>query len=314
MNNVLVTGGQGYVGSSLVPALLSKGYKVTSLDNGWFGNYLPPNKNLKIMQMDIRDISKSHLTGFDSVVHLAAISNDPLTELNPNISWEIGCLGTRTLLEASKNAGIKKFIYASSGSVYGVRHEPNVIETTELTPISLYNKVKIATERVVLSYSNEFKVNILRPATICGFSPRMRLDLAVNALTMSALTTGKIKLDGGSQIRPNIHIHDMCRAYLFFLENEIAESIINVGFENLSLLEIAKLVTSKIPSDISFSDSIDIRSYRLDSSKILALGFSPIKKISDAILELKEAYKNGLLVNKPEWHSTKFLSQNKILI
>lgn len=306
---ILVTGGQGFVGSKLVPQLLAEGHNVISVDIGWFGDYLPDHRNLIKIQSDVRDLTQKSLGNVDSIIHLAAIANDPLSDLHPSLSWEIGCLGTNHLLNLCILNEVKHFIYASSGSVYGLNNEMQVTENSNLVPISLYNKVKMVTERLVLSYAKLMKVTLVRPATICGISPRMRLDLAVNALTMSALEKKEIHVDGGSQTRPNVHIDDVCDAYKFFLEDLAPAGVYNLGFENLTLKQLAELVNSRIPSKIIYNSNNDPRSYRLNSDKILSAGFKPKRTVVNAIEDIEEAYSKNLLKNLPNWHSTKFLAR-----
>jgi len=311
---ILITGGCGYVGSKLIPDLLAEGHNIINIDTQWFGNYLRKNKNLKNFKMNLSQINKLKLKKIDVVIHLASIANDPMAELDKNLSWETSALNTFKLLNFMKKVKAKRIIYASSGSVYGISKKPNVTENTDLKPISLYNKVKMITERVLMSYSKEFEIFIIRPATVCGYSPRMRLDVTVNALTFSALSKKKIKVFGGKQVRPNIHIDDMCSLYKFFLKlNKKYTGIYNAGFENKSILDIANIVKNKIPSKIKiYKDKSDPRSYRLNSSKLIRAGFKPKKTIKDAIIELKENYNNKKLVDKSNYHSLSWLK--KILL
>ncbi len=278
---ILVTGGCGYIGTILIKQLLKIGHKVISVDTQWFGNYLPKHKNLKNIKTDIKDIEKVSLKGVNTIIHLASISNDPMAEIDKNLSWETSVLGTELLIRHALKNKVKRIIYASSGSVYGIKKERKVNEKLSLKPISLYNKVKMCTERLILSYKKSIEVFILRPATVCGYSPRMRLDVAVNALTFSALKYKKIKVFGGSQIRPNVHIDDMVESYIFFINSKKnSEGIYNIGFENKSILNIAKDIRNKIATKIEVNKrSNDPRSYRLDSSKILKAGFKPKKKL-----------------------------------
>jgi nucleoside-diphosphate-sugar epimerase len=309
--NILVTGGCGYVGSVLIPKLLSNNNKVICIDTQWFGNYLKKHRNLKNLRLNIQDIEKIKLNNIEAVIHLASIANDPMSELDKNLSWETSSLGTLKLLELCKKYEVKRFIYASSGSVYGISKEKQVKENSKLNPISLYNKVKMITERTILSYSNFFEIFIIRPATICGFSPRMRLDLTVNALTFSALQNKKIIVHGGNQVRPNVHIDDICDVYIKFLKiNKRHQGIYNVGFENKSIIDIAKLVQSKIKSEIIIDkNNLDPRNYRLNSDKILDIGFIPKKNIKDAIMELKLLYEKNKIKNKSSYHSLSWLKK-----
>ena len=309
---ILVTGACGYKGTVLVPKLLRLGHKVTAIDTQWFGNFLKKHKNLEVIKGDIinTDIIDLHKT--DSIIHLASIANDPCSDLDPKLTWETSCLATMKLAKRAYESDVKQFIYASSGSVYGVSEEENVTETTKLDPISEYNKTKMCAERILLSYADKMCVQIVRPATVCGFSPRMRLDVAVNLLTMQALETGVINVLGGNQIRPNIHIDDITDLYIFFLENNNFAGIYNAGFENLSILDIAKMIQKKINSQIVVEKSNDPRSYRLNSNKLLNTGFRPKKNVADAINELCELYNLRKLVNNEYFHNLKWM-KNKIL-
>ncbi len=297
--NILVTGGCGYVGTLLVPRLLELGHRVTVADIMWFGNRLAPHPNLEVVAADIRAAESIPMEGVEAVIHLANVANDPCSELNSKLSWEVNVLATMLLVERAIRHGAKQFIYASSGSVYGVKTEPRVTEELSLVPISDYNKTKMISERVLLSYSDRIRVQCLRPATVCGYSPRMRLDLSVNMLTVQALANGRITVFGGDQTRPNIHIRDMVRVYLHFLEagGRLA-GVFNAGFENLSIMEIARRVTRHVPAEIAVSPSNDPRSYRLNSDKLLATGFRPESTVEDAIREMVAAYRAGRLKNE----------------
>ena len=240
---ILVTGGSGYKGAVLIPKLLKKGHKVINIDKQWFGLNLKNNKNLKNFRLDVLDIKDKHMKNVDAVIHLASIANDPMAELDKNLSWETSALGTKILMDLAIKHRVKRIIYASSGSVYGIKKERKVHEGLSLKPISLYNKVKMVTERLILSYKNKIDIFIIRPATVCGYSPRMRLDVTVNILTYSSIVKNKITVFGGKQIRPNIHIDDITDLYLFFLKcKKKLSGIYNAGFENSSINKIAKLV------------------------------------------------------------------------
>lgn len=308
---ILITGGCGYIGSNLVPYLLNKNHKIINLDTQWFGNYLPRHKNLKNIKLDISNIHKIDLKGVKCVIHLASVSNDPMAEIDKNLSWETSALNTMKLMEHIKKFKIKRIIYASSGSVYGINNKKKITEDTELNPISLYNKVKMVTERILLSYSKNIELFIIRPATVCGFSKRMRLDVSVNALTFSALHKKKITVFGGNQIRPNIHMDDMVRLYDFFLNaKKKYAGIYNAGFDNVSIINMAKLIKSEINCEIFINKEVtDPRNYRLDSTKLLKAGFKPQKSIIDAIKELSEFYKNKILKENPKSHSLKWLKK-----
>ena len=310
---ILVTGGSGYQGVKLIKKLIDRGYSVINIDNNFFGNYFFKDKKVKNFKLDINQIYKINLKGVFACIHLASIANDPMVDLDQSFSWETSALGTKVLMEHLKKHKVKKIIYASSGSVYGVKKNKKVTEKLSLEPLSTYNKVKMVTERVILSYKKHLKVIILRPATVCGYSPRMRLDLTVNMLTFHALKNKKIIVFGGEQKRPNVHIDDLIDAYIFFLNKNISSNIYNIGFENLSIIEIAKKISKTINSKIIIKKRLyDPRSYNLDSSKLLRIGFRPKKKIDNAIKELSELYKKKILKDKPNYHSIKWLKKNLI--
>jgi nucleoside-diphosphate-sugar epimerase len=303
---ILLTGGCGYIGTSLTRELLAQGHVVKVVDIQWFGNYVEPHPNLTIVQDDIRNASSWDLRGFDVVMHLANVANDPCSDLNSKLNWEVNALASMFLVERAIKDGVPQFIFASSGSVYGVKEEPEVTEDLDLVPISDYNKTKMVSERVLLSYQDRIHMQIVRPATVCGYSPRMRLDLSVNMLTMQALANGKITVFGGDQTRPNIHIKDMIRVYLHFLaKGKEVSGVYNAGFENISILQIAETVTQTIPAEIIVTPSNDPRSYRLSSKKLLATGFESSYRVADAIAELTEAYNAGRLRMEDRWFNIK---------
>jgi nucleoside-diphosphate-sugar epimerase len=306
---ILVTGGCGYKGHVLVPKLLAKGHQVIAFDIQWFGNYLVPHQNLTVVNGDVRHIETIPLEGVDCIIHLSSIANDPCGDLNPQLTWEVSALATMQLADQAKRLGIKHFIYASSGSVYGVKEELQVTEELELKPISEYNKTKMVAERVLLSYQEDMVVQIVRPATVCGYSPRMRLDVSVNLLTMQALSKGKITVFGGNQVRPNIHIDDITDLYLYLIDRPEITGVFNAGFENISILDIAKLVTKYIPVDIVVTESNDPRSYRVNSDRLLATGFRPKKKVEDAIQEVIEKYHAGILKDENRFHNLKWMQE-----
>ncbi|WP_413744849.1 NAD-dependent epimerase/dehydratase family protein [Synechococcus sp. MIT S9451] len=311
--NILVTGGCGYKGSVLVPALLSDGHTVTSFDTQWFGNHLNPHPSLTNLKGNILDLSELPLDGYDAIIHLANIANDPAVELNPTLSWEVNVLASQQLADRAVRAGVKHFMYASSGSVYGIKDEPNVTEELELVPISVYNKTKMVAERVFLSYSDVMNVHCIRPATVCGISPRMRLDVSVNMLTYQALANKKITVFGGAQTRPNIHIKDIVDVYRHFLLNpHLPSGCYNAGFENISILEISNLITNSIPAEVEVTPSNDPRSYRQDSSKLLNTGFQPRYSIKDAIEEIKIAFESGELRDRDEYYTIKQMKNLKL--
>lgn len=305
--NVFVTGACGYKGTVLVPKLLEKGHKVTAFDIQWFGNFLRPHPALTVVKGDIRNIEEVNLDGIDAIIHLSSVANDPCSDLNPQLTWEISCLATMQLADKAKRMGIKRMIYASSGSVYGVSDAPQVTEDLELFPISEYNKTKMCGERIMLSYKDDMVVQIVRPATVCGFSPRMRFDVAVNLLTMQALENGKITVLGGDQTRPNIHIDDITDLYIFLLDNPQHTGVYNAGFENISILDIARMVADHVGAEIEVKPSNDPRSYRVNSDRLLATGFKPKKTVDDAIKELVGLYRQGALKNDDRFHNLKWM-------
>src|SRR5262245_15921035 len=299
-NRVLVTGGAGYCGARLVPQLLDRGYKVTVYDIMFFGNSFLPrdNPNLQIIDGDVRDSAKfaARVAGHDAVVHLACISNDASFELDEELSTSINLNAFEPLVQASKKAGVKRFVYASSSSVYGVSDKPDVTEDHPLVPLTLYNKYKGMCEPILKKYTDTgFTGVIFRPATVCGYSPRQRLDLSVNILTNHAVNAGKITVFGGSQLRPNLHIQDYCDAVQLFLTapaDKIQNETFNVGYQNLSLMEIADLVrrvvSEEIPDrkkvEIVTTPTDDVRSYHINSDKIKrVLGYTPRHTIEDAV-------------------------------
>jgi nucleoside-diphosphate-sugar epimerase len=304
---LLVTGGCGFVGSALVPALLKAGHDVTVVDTMWFGNYLEPHPRLSVHTGNVTDTESVPMAGIEAVIHLANIANDPTVELSPVLSWEVNVLATMQLVERAIAHGVGQFIFASSGSVYGVKEEEQVTEELSLVPISAYNKTKMIAERVLLSYAGKLRVHCVRPATVCGLSTRMRLDLSVNMLTMQAVKNGRITVFGGAQVRPNIHLDDMVSVYLHFLTHDIPSGCYNAGFENLSLMTIAELVRSQVAAEVVVTGSNDPRSYRLNSDKLLATGFRPGKTVRDAIHEVADAITSGRLRDEERWYNIKWM-------
>ena len=305
--NILITGSCGFVGSSLVPYLLNKGHHIKSFDTEWFGKNLPDHSNLEHQKKDIRNLEYADFHGIDSIIHLANIANDPGVELNTDLSWEVNVLASQQLAELAAKANVKTFIYTSSGSVYGVKEEEQVTEELSLVPISIYNKTKMISERVLLSYSDRMKIINVRPATVCGWSPRMRLDVSVNMLTFQALQNKKITVFGGNQVRPNIHIQDMIRVYEHFITH--AENLdsgnYNAGFENMSIIAIANLIASIIPSEIVITESNDPRSYRQNSDKLLSTGFVNTFAVQYAIEEIIKKYRTGEIEDRDEYYTVK---------
>jgi nucleoside-diphosphate-sugar epimerase len=308
--NIFITGGCGYVGTVLTMTLLKDKHQITVLDTQWFGNFLDTHNNLKIIRGNVQDLSSISFKGIDCIIHLANIANDPGVELNQTLSWEVNALASQQLAEKAIKEKVKQIIYASSGSVYGIKDEKDVTEDLSLVPISAYNKTKMVSERVFYSYKDFIKIHCVRPATVCGYSPRMRLDLSVNLLTMQALTKKKINVFGGNQTRPNINIHDMVNVYKHFLKNrDIVSGFFNAGFENISILDIAKKVQKKIPAEIVVTSSNDPRSYRQNSDKLLATGFKQKYTVEYAIEELIKKFNCGDLTDKDIYYNLKIMKK-----
>jgi len=308
--NILITGGCGYTGSVLTEKLINLNHNVIVIDTQWFGNYLKINKNLKIIKMDIRDIQSINLKNIECVIHLANIANDPGVELNPLLSWEVNVLATQRLIDKAAKSGVKQFIYASSGSVYGIKKEKQVTEDLELIPISYYNKTKMVAERVVLSYKDKLAIHCIRPATVCGYSPRMRLDVTVNMFVKQAFDNKNITVFGGEQIRPNINIKDLINVYIHFLNNPNLDSgCYNAGFENLSIIEIANMISKKNSSKITVSKIKDKRSYRQNSDKLLATGFKKQFNIQEAIDDMYEKFTKKEIDDTDQCYTVKWMKK-----
>jgi len=311
--NILITGGCGYTGSVLVEKLLALDHKIIVVDIQWFGNYLKPNSNLKIIKKNISEIELVDLKKIDSIIHLANIANDPGVELNPILSWEVNVLATQRLIDKAAKSEVKQFIFASSGSVYGIKEEKEVTEDLELVPISYYNKTKMVAERIALSYKDKISIHCIRPATVCGYSPRMRLDVTVNMFVKQAFINKNITVFGGSQVRPNINIKDLTNVYIHFLNNMNLDSgFYNAGFENLSIMDIAKMVAKKIPSEITTSKTKDIRSYRQNSNKLLETGFTKKFDIMEAINSMHEKFLKNEIKDMDQCYTVKWMKKLKL--
>jgi len=319
MPKVLITGGAGYVGHVLTPRLLAAGHQVTVYDALFFGCRLPNDPNLRVVRGDIRDTAKlaALLEGQDAVLHLACISNDASFELDERLSQTINYDCFEPIVVAAKKAGVRRFVYCSSSSVYGVSNSPEVTEDHPLIPLTLYNKFKGMCEPLLWRHmADDFTAVVIRPATICGYSPRTRLDLSVNILTNHAVTKGTITVFGGSQMRPNLHIEDMVDAYQLMLtapHDKIHGETFNIGFENHSIADLASIVRRVVGEEIPERANVDIvttpsddnRSYHVNSDKIRrVLGFRPQRSIEDAVRDLSRAFRNHLLENSfdDDWY------------
>jgi nucleoside-diphosphate-sugar epimerase len=320
MKNIFITGGNGYVGAVLIPKLLDKGYTVTVLDLMIYGDdVLIEHPKLKKVKGDIRDqeLLKRIIPGHDVVIHLACISNDPSFELNPELGKSINLDAFEPLVQISKNSNVKRFIYASSSSVYGIKEVENVTEDLELEPLTDYSKFKAACEEILQTYNdNDFTIVTIRPATVCGYSRRLRLDLTVNILTNFAVNKGFIKVFGGEQKRPNIHIEDMTDLYIKMLEypkDKIANKIFNAGYENHKVIEIAEIIKDAVGKNVNVevTPSDDNRSYHISSEKIKnELGFVPKHTIKEAAIDIKNAFQQNLIPNSfedPKYFNVKLM-------
>lgn len=323
VREVLVTGGAGYVGSVLVPKLLAVGHRVKVLDLYIYGDEVldrvKDNANLVQIRGDIRDreLLEREVAGCDTVIHLACISNDPSFELDPELGKSINYDAFLDLVDISARAGVRNFIYASSSSVYGVKEEAEVTEDLSLEPLTDYSKYKaMCEEALVAAATDDFIVTVIRPSTVCGYSPRLRLDLTVNILTNHAINKGEITVFGGEQMRPNLHIEDMADLYVYLLElpkEKIHKKIWNAGYENYKVREIAEMVRKVIDQSISIKTvpTDDIRSYQVSSRKIAAdIGFVPKHSIEEAIRNLKNSFDEGRVpdpLTNPRYYNIKMM-------
>jgi nucleoside-diphosphate-sugar epimerase len=313
MKKIMIFGGGGYCASVLVPQLIDEGWDVTVFDTFWYGtSHFPKSDNLKLIKGDVRntDLVKESLNSHEYVLHLACISNDTSFALDENLSTSVNLESFEPLVKACKDNGVRRFVFASSSSVYGVSDSPDVTEEHELVPLTLYNKYKGMCEPLLLKHTDENFIGVVfRPATVCGYAPRQRLDLSVNILTNHAINKNKITVFGGDQLRPNLHIQDyvdLCKLLLTAPENKISNQIFNCGSQNMSIMDIAKIVKKVVEEiypengtvPIEITDSDDPRSYHINSDKIKnILGFVPKYKIEDAVRDLCEAFKANKLPN-----------------
>jgi nucleoside-diphosphate-sugar epimerase len=325
MKNILITGGAGYVGAVLTPKLLAKGYKVTVLDLMIYGeDVLPKHPQLQAVKGDIRDqeLLKRILPGHDAVIHLACISNDPSFELNPNLGKSINLDAFIPLVEISKASGVKRFIYASSSSVYGVKDAAAVTEEMSCEPLTDYSRFKAVCELLLSRYqSDDFTTVTIRPSTVCGYSPRQRLDVVVNIFANLAINKGEITVNGGDQKRPNIHIEDMTDLYVQLLEipsEKIAGKIYNAGYENHTVAQLAEMVREVVGPQVKLTTvpTNDPRSYHVSSEKIAKeLGFVAKHSIEEAVRDMKVAFEKGLLpdsLSDPRYFNVKLMQDNHL--
>jgi len=329
MEKLLITGGAGYVGTLLVPQLLEDGHEVTVYDTQYFGCHLKPHEKLTIIKDDIRnkDAFAKACQGIDIVFHLACISNDPSFELDEALSKSINYDCFEDLVTTAKAVGVKRFVYCSSSSVYGVSDSKDVTEDHPLVPLTLYNKFKGMCEPLLFKHQDDnFVCVTIRPATICGYSPRMRFDLSVNILTNHAINNRKISVFGGTQLRPNLHIQDMCNVYKLMIKapnDKIQGQIFNIGYQNQSISQLAEIVRDVVEDEFSENGKIsvetvpsnDLRSYHINSDKIKTiLDFSPLHTIEDAVRDICKAFKNNLFtdsMNNPEYINVRNLKTSK---
>jgi len=327
IQTVLVTGGGGYVGSVLIPLLLEAGYTVRVLDLFLYGEHVfddipaEHTTRLEIFKGDLRDQSllRKSLAGCDAVIHLACISNDPSFELDATLGRSINYDAFMPLVDIAKDSGVSRFIYASSSSVYGVKDDPNVTEELPLEPLTDYSKYKAMCEDELRErQSDGFTTLILRPATVCGYSPRLRLDLSVNILTNHAINRGKITVFGGNQLRPNFHVRDCAELYVKCLAlpaADIAGKTFNAGYQNLKLIEIAELVRKVVGAQVGIetTPTDDNRSYHISSDKIRReLGYEPRLTIEDAIIGLRDAFAAGKIhdpLTNPSYYNIKRMQE-----
>jgi nucleoside-diphosphate-sugar epimerase len=313
VKKIVIFGGGGYCASLLVPQLLNEGWDVRVFDTFWYGTeHFPKSAHLELVKGDVRDLKavKEVLKGRDHVLHLACISNDASFELDENLSTSVNLDSFEPLVIAAKEAGAKRFVFASSSSVYGVSDSPDVTEDHPLIPLTLYNKYKGMCEPLLLKHTDDNFIGVVfRPATVCGYAPRLRLDLSVNILTNFAVNKGKIMVFGGNQLRPNLHVQDyadLCKLLLTAPANKVANQVFNCGFQNMSIMDIAKTVKKVVEEffpdrgslPIEVTESNDNRSYHINSDKIKrVLGFAPTHSIEDAVRGLCQAFQDGKIPN-----------------
>lgn len=311
---VLVTGGCGYKGSVLVPKLLEAGYAVRVLDNQWFGNYLKPHDQLQVLKGDTR--GDLPLDGVEAVVHLAAIANDPCGELDARLTWDVNVLATYRLAQECARRGVRHFIFASSASIYGIKGNEPVTEETSFEPVSDYNKTKMVAEKLLGTLSGDMAMTFLRPATVCGVSPRMRLDVVVNMLTAQALEKGHITAHcgahGGQLMRPHMHIEDVTDLYVWALQTRVTGAF-NAASDNQSVVDTAKLITEVVPAEITLTTVADKRSYVVNFNKLVAAGFKPQHSVRDAIADIAAAWSAGALRRDPSMINLRWMQSQGLV-
>jgi nucleoside-diphosphate-sugar epimerase len=299
-STVLVSGGGGFVGTVLTDRLLNLGYAVKVLDTFWFGDFLPGHERLTKITGDLRDPSAvdTALDGVDTVIQLACLSNDPTSDLDPDLTKSINLEGCRDIIHAARRKGVSRFIYASSASVYGVRDEPNIVEEMPLEPITLYSRYKAEIEEDLFAIDDPgFTTVAVRNSTVSGFSPRMRLDLIISIFVRAALRKKLITIEGGNQLRPLIHMQDLVDFYVLLLHadaEKIHRQAFNVSSDNYKVIDVARMVQERIPCEFAFAGFTDPRSYHVDTTKVQrALGYRPSRTIESAIDEVKAALVDG---------------------
>lgn len=298
--NVLVCGGGGFVGAVLTPRLLERGYRVKVLDTFWFGDFLSEHSRMTKIRGDMRntDLVLSALEGVDAVIQLACLSNDPTSDLDAELTKAINYTACNSVIHLARKQGVRRFIYASSASVYGVREETDITEDMKLEPITLYSQYKAAVEETLFSVgAPDFTAVAVRNSTVSGYSPRMRLDLIISIFVMAALKKKLITIEGGTQLRPLIHMQDLVDFYLLLLEADhaaIHQQAFNVSTDNYKVMDVATMVQAKLPCELTVTAFTDPRSYHVNTDKVFRrLGYRPSRPISAAIDEVKDAFERG---------------------
>jgi nucleoside-diphosphate-sugar epimerase len=299
-STVLVSGGGGFVGTVLTDRLLALGHEVRVLDTFWFGDFLGERERLTKITGDMRDprAVNAALEGVQTVIQLACLSNDPTSDLDPDLTKSINFDACRDIIHAARRKGVRRFIYASSASVYGVRDEPNIVEDMRLEPITLYSRYKAEIEDELFAIDDPgFTTVAVRNSTVSGFSPRMRLDLIISIFVRAALRKKLITIEGGNQLRPLIHMQDLVDFYVLLLNADhasIHRQAFNVSSDNYKVIDVAKMVQERIPCEFAFAGFTDPRSYHVDTGKVeRMLGYKPSRTIESAIDEVAAALIDG---------------------